>query len=122
VISVFPAVVVGVVGVSHPVVFDAVADFHAVFLKVFESSGHVEVDHGFLKGIGDGDEHGGVFAGGITGFVVLGADIATFGVEFEKGLFPSFGDSVGLDGEYWDTGHVISPVMGFGWIVTFLVV
>jgi hypothetical protein len=110
-VSVFPAVVVGVVGISDPVIFDAVADFHAVFLEVFESSGHVEVDHGFLERVGDGDEHGGVFAGGITGFVVLGADIAAFGVEFEKGLFPGFGDGVGLDGEYWYAGHDFSPIM-----------
>ena len=105
-ISVFPAFIIGVVFVSDPVVFDAVADFHAVFLKVFESSGHVEVDHGFLGGVGDGDEHGGVFAGWVTGFVVLGADVAAVGVEFEEGLFPGFGDGVGLGGEYGDAGHV----------------
>lgn len=119
VVGVFPSVVGGVVFVSDPVIFDAVADFHDVFLEVFESSGHVEVNHGFLEGVVNDDEHGGVFAGWVAGFVVLGADVATIVVQFEQRVFPGFGDAVLFGYEYGDAGHVLFSSWGFGWIVTF---
>ena len=105
VVRVFPAGVVGVVGVADAVVLDPVADLHDVLLELLEAAGEVAVDHRLGRRVVDRQDHRGVFAGRIVGPVVLRLDVVARFVESQQGVLPRPGNTVAFRMQYGYSAH-----------------